>query len=719
MSVHGWGSGTGRGGTSRGILGTRGGAMARAGALASGLGGGDGGARGRGGGGRRDGDAPRLRLSVLAVVAVALFAALFARLYDLQVVGTDRYQVQAEANRVRLVQVPAPRGRILDRNGQVIVDNRISVVVGVDRTEFSRLSRREGTELLSRLAWELNAIGKRTTVDQLRRRVNDQRYSSYAPVPVAQDVPDDFKIYVEEHAEDFPAVTVQRTTVRTYPYGRLASNVLGYVGKINETELAALEGEREKPYTLNDDIGKAGVELSYENHLRGTPGLRRIEVDANGDPVRVISERLPVGGSDLVLSIDIDIQALAQQRLEQGLSAARSQPPRAGNPPAEGTRGAVVVEDPNNGQILAMASFPTYDPTAFVDGIDAQEWAYLNDPANQYPLNNWAIQGQWAPGSTFKLMSGYAALHAGLMAPDTVFYDSGGYQIPGCSGARCYRRNAGGAAYGSITIREALTVSSDAYFYNVGAQFWLQRDRFGGEAGFQQHIAPWGIGQPTGIRLSHEVSGRLPDAQWRRDWCADVSCADPIWRAGDNVNLAVGQGDLVVTPLQLVNAYSTMANGGTRYQPQIALRVEPPGDDAEPIQINAVPAGQVDLPPEVRQPIYDGLAAVTTSGTASRAFAGFPHELFPVAGKTGTAQVDGQADTAVFAAFGPAPAPRYAVSVIMEASGFGGSHAAPVARALFDVFSGAVPAPEAPLGGNYSTQPGGAGAPIPVGGSYD
>jgi penicillin-binding protein 2 len=659
---------------------------------------------------------PRWRLSVLGVVTVALFVAMFARLYDLQIVGASNYQVQAEANRVRLVHVPAPRGRILDRNGRVLVDNRIAVVVAVERNAFDDLPDAEGEEVLARLTIELNRVGKQVTVDQLRTRIFDERFSRYAPVPVAQDVPEDLKIYLEEHAEDFPSVSVQRTAVRSYPYGPLAANVFGYVGKINETELAAVANETAKPYALNDDIGKSGVESAYEAQLRGTPGLRRLEVDAEGDPVRVISEQLPVAGSDVVLSLDIDLQALAQQKLEQGLAAARERPPRAGNEPNNATTGAVVVEDPNNGQILAMASYPTYDPTPFVDGIDAAEWAYLNDPANHYPLNNWAIQGQWAPGSTWKLFTGYAALQSGLMAADTVFYDRGGYQIPGCSNdPHCYRSNAGGAAYGRLTIPRAITVSSDAYFYNVGAQFWLQRERFGGEAGMQQYIQGWGMGAETGVPLSHEASGRLPTPEWKRDYCGRLGC-DDVWRTGDNVNLAIGQGDLVVTPLQLANGYATFANGGVRYQPQIAARIDPPGDDAAPVPVEPVVAGGVDLPPHVREPMLEGLIGVTQSGTAARAFSGFDHENWPVAGKTGTAQVDGKADTAVFAAFGPATAPQYAIAVFMEESGFGGSNAAPVARALFDALSGAAELPPAPLGGRPMAP---TGELTEAGGAYD
>jgi len=653
---------------------------------------------------------PRLRLSMLGVVAVALFAALFARLYDLQVVGASEFKVQAEANRVREVLVPAPRGRILDRKGRVLVDNKVDVVVAVDRSKFTVLGEKKGTVLLTRLAEELNRAGKQgVTAEKLQKRINNQKFSRYAPVPVASGVPEQLKIYMEEHAAEFPSVVVTRATVRSYPYGPLAANVVGYTAKISENELKLNEKiGGPKPYNLNDDIGKSGVEKAYEGDLRGTPGRRKIEVDANGDPVRVISETLPKPGSDVYLTLDIDIQALAQQRLEQGLAGARHTA-KGG----EAERGAVVVEDPNNGQVLAMASYPTFDVSAFVDGIDNAEWAYLQDPANDYPLNNWAIQGLWASGSTFKLFTGYAALKSGLMSGDTVFYDRGGYLIPGCSGAKCYRSNAGGAAHGAIRIDRALTVSSDAYFYNVGAQFFLQQERFGGEEAMQSYIKMFGIGQKTGIPLSEESSGRLPTPQWRRDYCTRLDC-DTKWRTGDNVNLAVGQGDMVLTPLQLANGYATFANGGTRYQPQIALKIDPPGA-AQPAAVKPKVIGKVDLPPEVREPLLRGLIQVPISGTARGAFSGFDLNGFPIAGKTGTAQVQGKMDTAVFSAFGPLPAPRYQVSVIMDESGFGGRAAAPVARALFDALSGAVPLPPAPLGGVGEA----IGALPQVGGGYD
>ncbi|HET9612452.1 MAG TPA: penicillin-binding protein 2 [Acidimicrobiales bacterium] len=637
----------------------------------------------------REGHVPRLRLSIVAVIAVALFASLFTRLYELQVAGGADYQVQAEANRVRTVQVPAPRGRILDRNGTVLVDNRVAVVVALDRSQLDELDDGERADVVARVSVELTRAGHPVSTDEIEARLTDQRFSRYAPVPVAVDVPEDLKIYFEERADDFPGVVVERTALRDYPYGPLGVHILGYVGKINDEELAEHQDETAKPYTLNDEIGKSGVEQTFERYLRGTPGMRRIEVDAEGDPVRVISERAPRAGDDLVLSLDVDVQALAEQKVQQGLADARARPNRDGSR-NNGTTGAAVVLDPNNGQVVAMASYPSYDPNLFVDGIDAQEWAYLNDPANHYPLNNWAIQGQWAPGSSYKLFVGYSALMAGVMAPDTVFSDRGGYQIPGCTGIKCYRSNAGGAAYGNVTIQRAITVSSDAYFYNVGAQFWLQRDRFGGDDGMQNNLYPFGLGERSGIALTGEAPGRVPTPSWKREYNERVD-GDPVWRAGDSVNMAIGQGDVLVTPLQLANGYATFANGGTRWVPMIALRTERYQTGEVTHEFAPEAAGEVPLPPHVRQPIFDGLVNVPISGTAVRAFSGFPLDQYPIAGKTGTAQVDDKADTAVFAAFGPAPAPQYAVAVFLEESGFGGTAAAPVARALFDGLSGTVP----------------------------
>jgi penicillin-binding protein 2 len=642
-----------------------------------------------------------VRLSILGVVTLGLFTALFARLYDLQVVESPELQVQADANRIRTVELPAPRGRILDRNGRVLVDNRVAITVAIDRSELAELSDKQQEQVIGRLSWELTTAGTPTSVEQIKQRLKDRRFSQFAPVPIAQDLPEAFKIFVEEHADEFPAVHVERSAIRHYPFGRLAAHILGYSGPITEEELTFIEAAgTDKPYTLNDQIGRSGVESTFERHLRGTPGRRVLEVDAVGTPVRVIEETPPKPGDDLVLSIDANMQAYAEQVLRQGMEEARARPPRGEGHPNRATTGALVVLDPNNGDVLAMASLPTYDPRTFVDGISTEEWQFLNDPANNQPLNNWAIQGRWAPGSTYKLFTGYATLMSGLRDENTIFNDQGGYLIPGCTGEKCFRSNAGGAAYGPLAFRQALTVSSDAYFYSAGAELWINQGRFGGEEALQQHLFPWGLGQKTGIALTNERTGRVPTAQWRREFCEATNCNDPVWRAGDNVNLAIGQGDVLVTPLQLANGYATLANGGTRYVPQIAVRVDA-AETGEPVTTFGPDiGGEVKLPGNVRQALLDGLAGVPhPGGTAARAFAGFPLDQFPIAGKTGTAQVDGKADTAVFSAFGPVNAPKYQVTAVIEEAGFGGTSAAPVVRAMFEVLSGVKPLPELGPGG--------------------
>ncbi|HUW01641.1 MAG TPA: penicillin-binding protein 2 [Acidimicrobiales bacterium] len=649
----------------------------------------------------------QVRLGVLGIVAVSLFVALFARLWFLQVAAAPEFQQAAEANRIRIVQEQAPRGRILDRNGKVIVDNRVSVVVAVDRATFAELGDDEADALLVRLSDDLTRAGDPVTTDDLRERIDDQRFSPYTPVPVAQDMPEELKILIEEHEDEFPGVVVERTSVRDYPYGSVAAHVLGYVGEINDVELEE-RADADKPYLQGDDIGKSGVERVYEDELRGVPGVTHIEVDADGDPVRIIEERStpPISGNDLVLTIDLDIQAVAERTLERELLAARERPVSGNNLPNEGTAGSVVVEDPRNGEVIAMASYPSYDPSAFVNGISTAKWDELNDPTNHFPLNNWAIQGQYAPGSTFKLFTAHAALSTGLRSPGFTLTDTGVYQVPRCEGdAGCVFR---GGAVGLVDMRSAITRSSDSYFYDIGAQFWIQQDAYGNEA-IQTSARDFGLGGKTGIPLPSEQAGRMPTPDQRAaDHEANPEAfPEGEWRTGDNVNLSIGQGEVLVTPLQLSNAYSTFANGGTRFSPNIVLEVRESNSEVALRTLGPRVSGEVPLPQEVRQPILDGLVGVTVDsrGTGVGVFAGFPHALYPVAGKTGTAQVNGKADTSVFTGFGPVYDPQYTVTAILEESGFGASSAGPVVRQIFDVLSGAVPRPQVQPGGALTLPP--------------
>jgi penicillin-binding protein 2 len=614
-------------------------------------------------------ESPRLRLAVVGIVVVSLFSALFARLWYLQVLDSRSFVSAATTNQIRLVYEDAPRGRILDRNGQVLVDNRRTQAITVNRNELDKLKNKDEVE--ARLAALLNL-----SRDELDKRIADVRYSQYKPIPVAEGdaVPESLYIYVKEHQEDFPSVDATIVSERAYPSvpPTTAAHVLGYVGEINDSELAKRKADG---YRLGDSIGKAGAELVYEAQLRGKPGVTKLQVNSAGEVVRgePLAVVPPTPGQDVKLSIDLNIQRLAEDSLQQGLEAARQAVDRTGDGRHyEAPAGSVVVLDPRDGSILAMASYPTYNPAEFVNGIKRDVFAAFNDPASHYPLNNRALQGQYAPGSTFKLITATAALESGMIPPNYSITDGGVFKVPNCKGEKCTFSNSGKKAWGRVDLRRAITVSSDVYFYNLGARFWLERSNLHGS--LQDTARKFGLDGPTGVALPSDKPGRIPDPDWKKRFCEQIKCIDAGWRTGDSINMAIGQGEVLVTPLQLANAYATFANGGTLFQPKLAA-----DEPAKPLRT-------VELTPQMRQPILEGLRGVVAhpDGTAFYAFAGFPNNTFPVAGKTGTAQVHNKHDTAVFASFAPADNPQYAISVVMEEAGFGGTAAAPVARRIYE-----------------------------------
>ncbi len=644
-------------------------------------------------------DTPRLRLGIVAVVAVSLFAALFARLWFLQVLTAGEHELAAERNQRRVVPLPAPRGRILDRDGEILVGNRASNVVTVNRAELNTLDDDEQDVVFRRLG----AIVDRPP-SMLEATLNDTTLGPFTPVPVIEDVDEEVLIEVRERQAELPGVEARQLAVRAYPHGSLAAHVLGYVGAINSEELEAAGGpDAPGGYRRASRIGKDGIERAFEDDLRGVDGEVVLEVDAHNVPLRELSRREPIQGDDVVLSIDLEAQQAAEQALAEGMSQSqRSVDPDTGQPVIFG--GSTVVLDIKEGTVAAMASWPTFDPAEFVYEITPEQFAALTDPAKGTPFVNRAVLGQYAPGSTWKLVTALAGLEAGLIDPEVKIYDPGVYTIPDCS-SRCGRQNAGRASYEDVDLRKALTVSSDTYFYDIGARFWQQRARLGDRA-MQDMAARLGFGERTGVGLPVEASGRLASpavraAQYEANPEAFLS---GDWFIGDNVNVAIGQGDLAVTPIQLANAYATFATGGTRYEPNLALRVQKQ-DGTLVREIEPRVATRVELPAAAGAPILDGLIGATQSedprGTAFNAFAGFPHEQFPVAGKTGTAQTGGdRRDDALFAAFAPARDPRYAVSVVMERAGFGSTWAAPVARSVLGSLSGLeVPERVAPVAG--------------------
>lgn len=609
----------------------------------------------------------RLRLGILGVVAISMFATLFVRLAHLQLVeGVDARQAAAR-NTVRVVTLPAPRGRILDRDGTVLVDNRASNVVAVDPA----VREEDRGPLLDRLS---RVVGVPRAV--LEARLGDRRASPYLPVPVAGEVGDDVMIRLREQADQLPGVVAQRVATRSYPFGTLAAHVLGYVGESPD------DGRT---------VGRAGVEQVFDRDLRGVDGEVRMEVDADGRPLRVLDRRDPEQGHDVVLTIDADVQQAAEASLAEGLASARSRPDADDGTPLVADAGSAVALDPRSGAVLAMASYPTFPLPELANGVSQAEADLLFGEASGAPFVNRAMRG-YAPGSTWKLVTATAALTSGLITADTRLQDRGTFTIPGCA-TGCTRQNAGGAAYGSVDVRRALAVSSDVFFYAQGAGFWQRRGTLG-DTRLQDVAASLGFGQPTGTDLPDESGGRLPTPALRAELHAEDPAAWPEgrWFVGDDVNLAIGQGDLAVTPLQLANAYATFANGGTRFVPSLVLRVQ--RQDGRPLRtVEPRVGGRVPLGEDVRRPVLEGLVGATTDpeGTATTAFAGWPSDRYPVAGKTGTAQAKPKQDSALFVAVAPVTDPQVAVAVVMEQAGFGADAAAPVARRILGVASGVEP----------------------------
>jgi len=466
--------------------------------------------------------------------------------------------------------------------------------------------------------------------------------------------------------------------------------VLGYVGEINGAELASRKGQGYRP---GDEIGKSGVELAYERDLRGTPGVTKIEVNSDGKVISTLASQAPVPGHDVRLSIDLSVQNITEDSLYQGLLAARGSIDRDKNSPLAGhyypaPGGAAVVIDPRNGQVLALASQPTYNPTLFVGGISTANYQGLTGPGSNEPLEDRATSGLYAPGSTFKLVTATAALDHGLITPTSPYYDRGFIKVGGQT-----FRNDGGASYGTVDLGKAITVSDDSYFYTLGADFWEN----GRSLAIQDTAHAYGFGSPTGIPIGGEASGLVPDPTTRRKEFLQYPGLYETgqWFTGDNINLAIGQGELVVTPLQLANAYATFANGGTLFEPQVALDTETDSGaklaTVAPKVVRPVPIG-----PDARAAMLQGFEGVVSSsaGTAHGAFAGWPFATIPVAGKTGTAQVQGKEPTSVFVAWAPADNPQYLVVVMEEQAGYGASAAAPVARRILGgIFGQGTPPP--------------------------
>lgn len=664
-------------------------------------------------------DELRLRLNLFGVLILGLFIALVTRLWFLQVVESEQLVVQARQNFERTTPIGAPRGRILDINGRVLVGNRVTNLVTVDKfvlnEEAPSESDRERIALA--LAREISKTGRLIKAQEIENAFNDAKWGPFDEIPIATDVTEEFAILLGERLEDFPGVDIEPTTVREYPFGQIAAHVLGTVGSVTQEELALL-GNHPKPYSPNDDIGKSGIEKSFEDVLRGQPGSRVFEVDALNKVVNENEEEsfAPQPGSDVVLTIDVDVQRMVEEELRKGIEFARTQVVNVDTtglqegeapPPPEfqrATGGAMVLLDPSSSQVLAMASYPTYNPEAFIGGISSEEFDLLQDPAEYFPLVNRAVAGLYSPGSTFKPFTSYAAMDTGLLGPrgflDVGEYieDKGFWRIPDCESDDCYFQNARKEPFGDVNLPRAITVSSDVFYYQLAYQFDV-RSGFPAR-GIQDAAAEFGFGRVTGIQLPEDSAGLVPDKSIKRARHEANPEAFPEgeWRAGDTLNVSIGQGDVNATPLQVANAYAALANGGTLHAPQIVTRIEDPVTSESVREFGPRVINEIFFPDWIERPLMQGLEGVVNDedGTAYFVFhpnpaksgepEAFPLNEFPVSGKTGTVENTdaNKQDSSAFAAMAPMPSPEFVSFVYVEEAGFGSAAAAPITRAVYD-----------------------------------
>ena len=659
----------------------------------------------------------RTRLFVLQVVVLSVLATLLGRLWFLQVAEGAAFSRAAEANRIRTVVEPATRGMVYDSSGRVLVENRTALVVSVNRTTLRRQPDR-GKALLARLgsvigmtaadiARQITPCGEKHADGTRAKAPECWNGSPYQPIPVrSYDLGDPAQtrpvLAIEEHREDFPGVTAELEPVRFYPYGQLAAHLLGYTGPIRDDERA----DPRYGGLTTAKVGRNGVEEVYDRDLRGTDGQQQLLVDRRGNVTGTHAATAPAAGDALVLTLDRDLQQVAERALRVGIAKARqTTDPRRGTKYKAPT-GAVVVLEANTGRVAAMASYPAYDPTVFTKPLSPTTYRALTDQTKGAPLYSNATQGTFAPGSTFKIVSTAAAVAAG-----NPLY--GSYACPSSFrvGNRSFR-NFEGETLGTIDLRTTLIKSCDTVYYGLAYREWL---RDGGlrptgtpRESFVSMAKAFGFGRPTGVDLPSEAAGSIISRESRKadyatrkdDYCAGAknpklsdyrrqidaeNCVDgATYKAGEAALFAIGQGDVTVTPLQLASAYAALANGGTLYRPQLA-RALLSADGTRATDLPPVVSAKLPVPTETLDYIRSALIGVTRDGgTARRAYAGFPQDVVAVGGKTGTADKQDQQPTSWFASFAPAAKPRFVVVAMVNQGGTGGTTAAPITRAVWD-----------------------------------
>jgi penicillin-binding protein 2 len=658
----------------------------------------------------------RLRLIVIQVLAFSLLATLGSRLYYLQVVAGEEYQGKAASQSVRDIVVQPQRGLIVDAMGRPLVTNRLTWVASIDRTLIGRMEPRVRRALLKRVA-RVVGMEPREIARQLVLCGNEGAKegvcwngSPYQPVPVAQDLDDATALRINEQPEDFPGVVVVQQSVRDYPepFSINAAHLLGYLSPITDDELAAAELGGDTSVNGASVVGRAGVEKEYDAWLRGQPGYERVKVNANGEVIGEEADVQAQPGDTLVTSIDAKVQGIVERELHRAIMTARATVDPVTGRHFEADSGAAVLMEVDTGRIVAMASQPTYDPAVWADGISQKQLKRLYSEAAGTPLLGRAMQGQFAPGSTWKPFMTAAALTHGF-SEDTVLNCSSAVRI----GSRDFH-NHESAAYGPITFARALEISCNTFFFQIGMHYWL---KYGSDPAnvhakdpLVEEAKEFGFGSPTGIDVPGEASGRIADRKWKRDYyksmkdfyCGiadkpqDATTSDFVYkfarefciegyayREGDAANFAIGQGDTIVTPLQLARAYAAIANGGTLWEPRVGRAIVSP--DGEVVRrIAPSKAGEIDVPASVLDYINEALRGVTSVGTLAWKLGGFPLDQVDLRGKTGSAEVYGKQSTGWTATF----TDDYVLVMMISQAGTGSGSTGDSVRRIWEALYG-------------------------------
>ena len=572
------------------------------------------------------------RVKLLGFFASLVIIVLLSRVFYLQIIDGEKYASLAEGNRIRIIKEIAPRGTFYDRNGKPLVLNRPNFIVTIiPRVEPVK------EEVLARLSKLLNV-----PLEEIHKKIEAQT-SGFDPIYIKQDVSLDIVTIIEEQKHLYPGVIIEVQPTRDYILREMGAHMFGYVSEINDAEL---EKKKDDGYKSGDIIGKFGLERIYDQLIRGVDGGEQVEVDVSGKPVQILGLKEPIPGADLYLTIDKDLQLAAEQAVDEQLKTVHA------------NAAAVVAMNPQTGEILAMVSRPAFDPNLFARGISTKDWKKIND--NPYhPMDNKAITGEYPPGSTFKIVTGTAALAAGRVTPEEKIFDAGYHWI-------IPKTNASGEALGYINFKEAMAHSDNVYFYEMGNRLGIDE--------LEKYARMFGLGKETGIDLPYESDGLVASQAYKK------RVYEEDWYLAETFDAAIGQGFQLVTPLQAAMVMGEIAANGKRYRPHCVSKIQTQ-DGKILTEFKPELTGELEVSPSVIRLVQEGLHEVTTYGTGASSFRGFP---IPIAGKTGTAENPHGRDHGWFVGYGPFDNPNIVVAVVVEQGGFGSVSAVPIGKKILE-----------------------------------